>query len=81
MEKLVTMNTLRITVDNRKNAELLTKLLKSMTFVKKVEEDILVPQEKDQFAYSITQLKGLGKNIWQKTEVEAYIDTERESWD
>jgi len=44
------MTTLKITVDNRKNAQLLTKLLKSMVFVKKVEEDLLVNERNDQFA-------------------------------
>jgi hypothetical protein len=43
------MTTLRITVNNRKNAQLLTKLLKSMVFVKNVEEDLPVTQGADQF--------------------------------
>jgi hypothetical protein len=43
------MTTLKITVNNRKNAQLLTKLLKSMTFVNKVEEDLPIPQKTNQF--------------------------------
>ena len=43
------MTTLKITVDNRKHAVLLTKLLKSMAFVKKVEEDLPVSKMTDQF--------------------------------
>jgi hypothetical protein len=43
------MTTLKITVDNRKHAILLTKLLKSMAFVKKVEEDLPVSKMTDQF--------------------------------
>jgi len=43
------MTTLRIIVNNRKNAQLLAKMLKSMVFVKKVEEDLSVTQETDQF--------------------------------
>jgi hypothetical protein len=43
------MTTLKITIDNRKNALLLTKLLKSMDFVKKVEEDITETPDSDQF--------------------------------
>lgn len=43
------MTTLKITVDNRRNAQLLTKLLKSLAFVKKVEEDIPHSYETDQF--------------------------------
>jgi len=42
------MTTLKITVDNRKNAQLLSKLLKSMAFVKKVEEDLLFVQKANQ---------------------------------
>jgi len=30
---------------------------------------------------SITQLKGLGKELWQKIDTKAYIASERESWD
>ena len=43
------MTTLKITVDNKKNAQLLTKLLKSMVFVKNVEEDLPDSQITDQF--------------------------------
>jgi hypothetical protein len=43
------MTTLKITVNNRKNARLLTKLLKSMAFVNKVEEDLPIPQKTNQF--------------------------------
>jgi len=43
------MTTLRITVNNRKNAQLLTKLLKSMVFVEKVEEDLPITLGTDQF--------------------------------
>jgi hypothetical protein len=43
------MTTLKITVDNKKHAQLLTKLLKSMAFVKKIEEDKPVDQVTDQF--------------------------------
>jgi hypothetical protein len=43
------MTTLKITVNNRKNAQLLTKMLKSMAFVKKIEEDLPVSQNTDQF--------------------------------
>ena len=44
------MNTIRITVDNRKNARLLTKMLKSMAFVKKIEEDLPIPDNSAQFS-------------------------------
>ena len=43
------MTTLKITVNNRKNARLLTKLLKSMAFVNKVEEDFSISPNSDQF--------------------------------
>ena len=42
------MTTLKITINNRKNARLLTKLLKSMAFVKKIEEDLPIPQKTNQ---------------------------------
>lgn len=43
------MTTIKITVNNRKNARLLTKLLKSMTFVNKVEEDLPISKDANQF--------------------------------
>ena len=43
------MTTIKITVNNRKNARLLTKLLKSMAFVNKVEEDLPISPNADQF--------------------------------
>jgi len=42
------MTTIKITVNNRKNAQLLTKLLKSMAFVNKVEEDLPISQNANQ---------------------------------
>ena len=31
--------------------------------------------------HSITELRGLGKEIWEGIDVEKYIDDERNSWD
>ena len=42
--------------------------------------NLLKREEKNHKATSVTQLKGLGKDVWQKTDVAAYITTERESW-
>lgn len=43
--------------------------------------NLLKKADKSQQAYSITRLKGLGKNIWQKTDIASYVVSERESWD
>lgn len=43
--------------------------------------NLLKREDKSNQAYSITRLKGLGKNVWQKTDIESYVATERESWD
>ncbi|HAH24248.1 MAG TPA: hypothetical protein DCL77_10930 [Prolixibacteraceae bacterium] len=43
--------------------------------------NLLKREEKSHHAYPITQLKGLGKNVWHKTDVATYIELERESWD
>jgi len=43
--------------------------------------NLLKREGKSQQVYQITQLKGLGKNIWRKTDIPAYIEAERESWD
>ncbi|MCK4358866.1 MAG: hypothetical protein KAW92_09010 [Candidatus Cloacimonetes bacterium] len=31
--------------------------------------------------YTLLQLKGLGKELWQEVDVENYINTERDQWD
>ena len=43
--------------------------------------NLLKRADKSQRAYSITRLKGLGKNIWLKTDIDSYVISERESWD
>ena len=53
------MTRLRITVDNRKNAQLLTKMLKSLVFVKDVEEDLDNIPQTDQFS----ELKNIFNSI------------------
>ncbi|HOT91166.1 MAG TPA: hypothetical protein PLJ78_17720 [Anaerolineae bacterium] len=36
---------------------------------------------KTQTSHSILELRGLGKDIWQNMDVDAYINQERDSWD
>jgi len=43
--------------------------------------NLLKRADKSQQSYSITRLKGLGKNIWQKNDIDSYVVSERESWD
>lgn len=43
--------------------------------------NLLKREEKAHQVSSVTQLKGLGKDIWQKTDVASYVSKERESWD
>jgi hypothetical protein len=38
-------------------------------------------QEKPRKRHSITELKGLGKEIWAGVDVKEYINGERDSWD
>ena len=43
--------------------------------------NLLKREDKSIEAHSITQLKGMGKNVWHTTDITSYIITERESWD
>lgn len=43
--------------------------------------NLLKREEKAHQVSSVTQLKGLGKDVWQKTDVASYVSKERESWD
>ena len=56
------MTTLIVTVDNKKNAQLLTKMLKSMVFVKNIEEDPIAGKQEDQFALLNGVLKTINPN-------------------
>ena len=43
--------------------------------------NLLKREEKAHQAVSLTRLKGLGKNIWQKIDSNSYVTTERDSWE
>ena len=43
--------------------------------------NLLKREEKAHQVSSVTQLKGLGKDVWQKTDAASYVSKERESWD
>ena len=43
--------------------------------------NLLKREEKTHQVSSVTQLKGLGKTVWRKTNTDSYISIERESWD
>jgi ribosomal protein L18E len=43
--------------------------------------NLLKKEEKVHQAVSVTKLKGLGKNIWQKIDTNSYVTTERDSWE
>jgi len=43
--------------------------------------NLLKREEKTHQAVSVTRLKGLGKNIWQKIDTNSYVSTERDSWE
>ncbi len=77
------MTTLKITVDNRSNALLLSKLLKSMAFVKKVEEDLPDPKEVNQFVllkniFNSIESESMFRNINNPTEWQKNI---RDEWE
>ena len=70
---------------------MINKILYEITklaFSEKLELlDNLVKQIKEQefkkrdSKYTLLQLKGLGKELWQEVDVENYINTERNQWD
>jgi len=56
-------------------------LSRIVNLLKREEKVHLQERETAQIATTLIQLKGLGKNVWQKNDVASYISTERESWD
>jgi hypothetical protein len=43
--------------------------------------NLLKREEKAHKAFPVTRLKGLGKDVWEKTDTASYVSKERESWD
>ena len=43
--------------------------------------NLLKKEEKSKQAFSVTRLKGLGKNVWQKMDANSYVSKERDSWE
>jgi hypothetical protein len=43
--------------------------------------NLLKKEEKTNQAISVTQLKGLGKKVWKKTDTDSYVSLERDAWD
>jgi len=43
--------------------------------------NLLKREGKAHQAFPVTRLKGLGKDVWQKTDAASYVSKERESWD
>ena len=56
-------------------------LSRIVNLLKREEKVHLQERATTQITPTLIQLKGLGKNVWQKTDVASYISTERESWD
>ena len=57
-------------LDNVSKIDLLQKILSSLKLNS-------LSQEKK---HSLSELKGLGKELWKKTDIENYIKNERDSW-
>lgn len=57
-------------LDNVSKIDLLQKILSSLKL------DSLSAEKK----HFLSELKGLGKELWKKTDIENYIENERESW-
>ncbi|NEQ65977.1 MAG: hypothetical protein F6K21_10835 [Symploca sp. SIO2D2] len=59
--------------------------IRQLTFAEQLRllEDLVIvvcQQAKAQPQRSILELKGLGKEVWQGIDAQAYVDQERESW-
>lgn len=54
--------------------------ISKINLMSKIVSMLKQPQEKTT-STNITQLKGLGKEIWKDVNIENYISKEREAWD
>lgn len=68
-----------LTLKNEISLEKLVKLIEALTpeersiLKKKLEESV-------QKSHKLTELEGLGSEVWRNIDVEEYIDKERDGW-
>jgi hypothetical protein len=73
-------------MDNTLNINQIVSEIEKLDYYDKINilsriANLLKREEKVDQINSITNLKGLGKNIWRATNSNTYIKEERESWD
>ncbi len=54
------------------------RIQEKKALLKRITRDIM--SEDGGKKHSITEIKGLGLDIWQTIDVDAYIESERDSW-
>lgn len=73
-------------MDNSLNIDQIVTQIEKLNYSDKVNimsriVDLLKKENRPGTEYSVTRLKGLGKDVWNETDLPNYIATERESWD
>jgi len=72
---------MNLTIDNQK----ILKKIDTLGYVEKlfllsyISNDLIKSGAKT--SHHLTELRGLGKEIWQNSDVDSYIQNERASWD
>ena len=72
METTINLNQLVSEIERLDYSDKINILAKIVNLLKK--------EKKAHQAVSVTRLKGLGKNIWQKIDANSYVSAERDSW-
>ena len=75
MQKSIMINKIMFEITKLAYSEKLELLMK---LAKQINEQEF---KKKDSKYTLLQLKGLGKELWQEVDVENYINTERDQWD
>jgi len=73
-------------MDNTLNINQIVSQIEKLDYNDKINiltriANLLKREEKNHQIFSITHLKGLGKNIWSTNDSDTYIRKERETWD
>jgi hypothetical protein len=72
MEATMQINQIMSEIEDLNYTDKLNLLSRVISLLEKPDTNI---------AYTLTDLKGLGKELWLKQDIDAYLTKERESWD
>ena len=75
------MRTEHYTMSTQTNIEALIEAAKHLTPEDRERLIQILRSQPESSAHRITEMRGLGKDLWQGTDPQEYVNAERESWE